>query len=202
MEVIEELTNEERGALLMMMFEYSMTGTYNEATDRIVQIAFKPIKAQMDRDMEKYQKVCERNKANIAKRYSTDNKSVPEATSGIPDDTKSTDVCSMKNDVCSMKNDKEIKETRAKRFIPPSVEDVKDYCKKQGYQVDADRFIDFYESKGWMVGSNKMKDWKAAVRNWSRSQRQESTAKVKKTAFSNAPERDYDMSDLARQLIE
>ena len=57
-------------------------------------------------------------------------------------------------------------EKPTKRFVPPSVEDVKAYCKESGYNVDSERFVDFYEAKGWMVGKNKMKDWKAAVRSW------------------------------------
>ena len=48
---------------------------------------------------------------------------------------------------------------------------MKDYIQKNSYSVDASTFIDFYTSKGWMVGSNKMKDWKAAVRTWQRKQK-------------------------------
>lgn len=55
------------------------------------------------------------------------------------------------------------------RFAPPTLEDVKEYCMERGNGVDAQRFIDFYEMKGWMVGKNKMKDWKAAVRTWERN---------------------------------
>lgn len=55
-----------------------------------------------------------------------------------------------------------------KRFVKPSIQDVKAYCIERKNDVDPERFIDFYESKGWMVGKNKMKDWKAAVRNWER----------------------------------
>ena len=58
-------------------------------------------------------------------------------------------------------------------FVPPTLENVIGYCRENGYKVDAQRFIDFYESKGWMVGKNKMKDWRAAVRNWSRQDRRE-----------------------------
>ena len=54
----------------------------------------------------------------------------------------------------------------AKRFCPPTLEEVKAYCKEKEYTIDAERFIDFYTSKGWFVGKNKMKDWQAAVRNW------------------------------------
>lgn len=55
------------------------------------------------------------------------------------------------------------------RFAPPTLEEVKEYCRERGNGVDAQRFLDFYEMKGWMVGKNKMKDWKAAVRTWERN---------------------------------
>ena len=57
------------------------------------------------------------------------------------------------------------------RFVPPTLNEVQDFILKNGYSVDADRFMDFYEAKGWMIGKNKMKDWKAAVRNWQRGQK-------------------------------
>lgn len=52
------------------------------------------------------------------------------------------------------------------RFTPPTPEEIKSYCIERNNRVDPERFFDFYSSKGWMVGKNKMKDWKAAVRNW------------------------------------
>lgn len=56
-----------------------------------------------------------------------------------------------------------------KKFKKPTLEEVKDYCKERGNNVDASKFIDYYESKGWMIGKNKMKDWKASVRLWERN---------------------------------
>lgn len=72
---------------------------------------------------------------------------------------------------------KEIKSNRdkdknTKRFTPPSVEEVSEYIFAQGYMVDAEEFVDFYTSKDWMVGKNKMKDWQAAVRTWERSRKE------------------------------
>lgn len=58
------------------------------------------------------------------------------------------------------------KKKKTPRFVPPTVEEVRQYCRDNGYSVDAQRFVDFYECKGWMVGKNKMKNWKAAVRTW------------------------------------
>jgi len=54
------------------------------------------------------------------------------------------------------------------RFTPPTVDEVRAYCKERGNNVDPESFVDFYASKGWMVGKNSMRDWKAAVRTWER----------------------------------
>lgn len=55
------------------------------------------------------------------------------------------------------------------RFKPPTLEEVIAYCEERQNNVDAGRWFDFYVSKGWMVGRNKMKDWKAAVRTWEKN---------------------------------
>ena len=55
-------------------------------------------------------------------------------------------------------------------FTPPNIQDVRAYCKERGNKVDPENFWDFYQAKNWMIGKNKMKDWKAAVRTWERSE--------------------------------
>ena len=59
--------------------------------------------------------------------------------------------------------------TKSKRFIKPSLDEVKAYCQERQNNVNAERFMDYYESNGWKVGKNNMKDWKAAVRTWERN---------------------------------
>ena len=51
----------------------------------------------------------------------------------------------------------------------PTLEEVKEYCKTRNNKVNAERFIDYYESNGWKVGRNPMKDWKACVRTWEKN---------------------------------
>ncbi len=55
--------------------------------------------------------------------------------------------------------------------IPPTLEEVSAYCEERHNNIDPQVFIDFYESKGWYVGKNKMKDWKACIRTWEKSDR-------------------------------
>jgi hypothetical protein len=52
------------------------------------------------------------------------------------------------------------------RFAPPTRDEVAGYIAEKGYSVDPDRWMAYYESNGWRVGKNPMKDWKAAVRTW------------------------------------
>lgn len=56
-----------------------------------------------------------------------------------------------------------------KRFIPPTLEEVIDYCNERQNNVDPEQFIDYYTTNGWKVGKNKMKDWKASIRTWERN---------------------------------
>ena len=60
--------------------------------------------------------------------------------------------------------------TKRKRFEKPTLSEIKAYCIERGNKVDAQHFFDYYESNGWKVGKNSMKDWKAAVRTWERSE--------------------------------
>ncbi len=65
------------------------------------------------------------------------------------------------------------------KFVKPKIDEVKSYCKERNNDVDAVRWYNFYESKGWMIGKNKMKDWKAAVRTWEAGQKEESFSQRK-----------------------
>ena len=57
---------------------------------------------------------------------------------------------------------------KSKRFVKPTLDDVQAYCQERQNNVDPESFVDFYESKGWKVGNQPMKDWEAAVRTWER----------------------------------
>lgn len=98
--------------------------------------------------------------------------------------------------------DKEKGHTRAgARFAPPTADEVRAYCSERGYSVNADRFVAFYESNGWRVGKNPMKDWKAAVRTW--AQRDDDTRKSKAehppNRFHNFDERKTDYDAILRK---
>ena len=87
-------------------------------------------------------------------------------------------------------------------FVPPTVENVSGYCQESGYSIDAERFVDFYASKGWMVGKSRMKDWRAAVRNWARQEKQ--TPVPRKTStdkYNSFMQNSYDYDALEQELL-
>lgn len=67
--------------------------------------------------------------------------------------------------------------TKAKRFVKPTLSEIEQYCIERNNNVNAEQFFDYYESNGWKVGKNSMKDWKAAVRTWERSEYRKSNSK-------------------------
>lgn len=72
-----------------------------------------------------------------------------------------------------------------KKFKKPSVEEVKEYCQERENGINAENFMDFYESKGWKVGNQQMKDWKACIRTWEQRNKKE----TKKLSFQNYEQR-------------
>lgn len=71
--------------------------------------------------------------------------------------------------------------TKRKRFEKPTLSEVKAYCIERGNKVDAQHFYDYYESNGWKVGKNSMKNWEAAVRTWEKNSYTNTTKQQKKT---------------------
>lgn len=72
-----------------------------------------------------------------------------------------------------------------KRFVPPTVDEVRAYCKERGNNIDAESFVDYYASTGWLVGKKPMKDWKASVRTWERNERRQDNARTDTAATGN-----------------
>ena len=73
-------------------------------------------------------------------------------------------------------NIKEITKEKKDIFRKPTFEEVQAYCQERNNGIDPEQFIDYYESKGWVVGKSKMKDWKACVRTWERNRKGKPTA--------------------------
>lgn len=93
--------------------------------------------------------------------------SVYETTEEPEKDCKKTAEEPQKDTNNNVNNDNNVNNTTNKgRFTPPTVEEVREYCQERKNSISPESFVNYYTSKGWMIGKNKMKDWKAAVRSW------------------------------------
>lgn len=186
---IKRLTLEEKGQLFEAILDYGEYGAIPEVGGA-VGVAWDFIQQRLDRDTGRYDEKVEQTKYAVAVReakkrgiqlpafdkwrllsdedrerlLSDDNERHPNSTTIST--SNSTSISNSKDNIESMAD----KSHTRQRFSPPSVEDVREYCKEKGYNVDPDRFVDYYTSNGWKVGRNQMKDWKAAVRSWERKE--------------------------------
>lgn len=187
LDTMEALNDAECGRLFRALLEYSATGAAPElrGNERFV---FPGMRSQIDRDIEKYKAKCARNRENGEKGGGHSPPNAPERPRTPPKDKdKEKDKDKDKDKDISFPPDGVKDNAHAHR---PTVEEVASYCRERGNRVDAERFVDFYASKGWKVGNQPMKDWKACVRTWERRE-----DKPKQTSRFATP--DYDaMEDL------
>ena len=207
------LSPEDQGRLLMAIFSYVETGEEPEL-DAMPLMAFSFIRAQIDRDKASYRQTCKRRseagkKSGESRRAKAEENAQEETqqtnvrcdeqkerkeTKRSDNDTDNDNENDNENDTLLNKrgNSKELPRKKQDRFSPPTVEDVRAYCIERQNNVNPEAFVDFYASKGWMVGKNKMRDWKAAVRTWENGEsRQQPQRPVKQAKSYSNPALDY-----------
>lgn len=173
LESLAPFSDDEIGRMVRAMLIYTATGEIPlfDGNERFI---WPTLKAQIDRDEAVYQERCEKNRANGAKGGRPKNQSVITETEWFSEKPKKAKEKEKEKEKKKEKDsDMADKPPTRHSFSPPSVDDVREYCREKGYNVDPERFVDYYTSNGWMVGRNRMKDWKSAVRNWDRKNEKE-----------------------------
>lgn len=190
---LELLTDEQRGKLFIALLDYSEYGELPDF-DGALLMAFAFIRTSLDRDAEAWAE--KRAKRAAAGRNGGLAKV---ANASIASDTKQSqaklavnvpvpvNVPVNENLSTTTSGDRGTadKPPRASRFTPPTLAEVQDYVSERQSPVDPQGFIDFYAAKGWMVGKNPMRDWKAACRNaesWERWAKQPDKNRVRTSA--------------------
>lgn len=169
--IFDKLTDDEAGKLIKHLFAY--VNDENPKSDRLVELVFEPIKVTLKRDLKHWESVVNKRreagklggrpsdkkkqtKAKKAKGYFEKQTKAKKPDSVIDSDS----VIVIDNEINN--NYKE----KSTRFIPPTQIEIENYCLERRNDVDPKKWFNFYQAKNWMIGRNKMKDWKAAVRTW------------------------------------
>lgn len=189
-DALRHLPAEQFKAALTAIWDYGMDDKEPEGDPIAIAIVgmMKPLIDKNNKNYENGKRGGKKANRSVTECEANDNRSVTESEP-INNPKEKGKRINIKEDIS-----KDI--SKKSGFQPPTLSEVEKYITEQGYNVDAQRFVDFYESKGWYVGKNKMKDWKAAVRSWSRSQRQETTAKA--NGFTIMTGRGFDWDDFGR----
>lgn len=187
-EAVEGLTLEQKGILFDAIHKYA-TGDEYTITDGIVSLAFRFYKNQLDIDFEKWEDVRQK-RVNAGKlggrprKESDDEKQKKqmvflESKKSKAKQTKAKKAVNVNVNVNENVNDikeKELLSSSSKKkqqqFNKPTLQEVADYCYSMGYTFSPEAFHAYYESNGWKVGRNQMKNWKAACVTWQKKERE------------------------------
>ena len=185
-EIFQELPDDYAGKLIKHIFQY--VNDENPVTDDLIlKIAFSSIKAQLKRDLKKYEeKSAIRSEAGrlggIASGEARRSKPKQNEANGSNAKQNEQDIVIDTVIDKDIVKEKDIKNNK-RRFTPPTPDQVIEYCKERENGVDPNRWFNYYTANGWKVGKNPMKDWKASVRTW--EQTKSETWDVKKEDQSN-----------------
>ena len=165
-DAIRELPAEQYKAVMVALSDYALAGVIPEEMDPVLRGFFLLMKPQIDANnarRENGRKGAEYGK--LGGRSKTETPSEPQEN---PTETPNVNV----NDNVNVKEkDTNVSQKKSSAFRKPTVDEVRAYCLERRNNVDPQRFVDFYEAKGWKVGSQSMKDWKACVRTWEQRNR-------------------------------
>ena len=211
--LIKELPDDMAGGLIKMVLEYAFDGSTNPSPSASINAMFAMIKDKMDDDIVAYEEVINKRSEAAKKRWNNNPPMQNDANActcikenANAQNCMQMDAVSVSDSVSDNVSPSEIKKenAHARKFVKPTLEDVKSYCRERNNGVNPEAFIDFYESKGWKVGNQPMKDWKASVRNWERRDNSSGppaagNRKGPRDKIHGFPERKYDFSALENE---
>lgn len=183
--MMDVLPDEVLGRAIKAAMHYFVSGEV-PALGQLELVAFSSIKSSMDEAFADYERDVENGKKG-GRPKRNGNKKPPVMEADLPHPPRTEAEADAEADAdaeaeaeAEAETDKEggmaDKPPAPARFSPPGVEEVRQYCQERNYCVDPERFVNYYESIGWMVGKNRMKNWKAALRNWNRKEKELGTS--------------------------
>jgi hypothetical protein len=162
-EYIADLPEEYKANFAMYTINYALSGEKPSIEEGSLEWAlWAKIARRIDQESEKYESI-KAKRAAAGKKHKGNQHTQEEPKQEGPEEKQQTKK--------EEPTEKPAEKLKAKNFKKPTVEEIQAYCTERKNSVDAQTFFDFYESKGWKIGTAKMKDWRASVRNWERRQR-------------------------------
>lgn len=187
--LVDFLDDEDAGVLLKALFSYVVDGktaSADELTPECAGVYYFMIEV-LFRDAQKWEETKEKRsqagkiggqasaskrnqaQANVKQNQANVENATPNASKSNHNVNVNVNVNDNVNIPTNVGNINSSTKTHS-RFVPPTLDEIRSYITEKNYSVDAESFYNFYESKGWFVGKNKMTKWKAAIANWQRKE--------------------------------
>lgn len=183
---VKRLSLEQKGRLLDALLAYGQDGEVPAFNDPMLDVCWDFVQPRIDQDAQRYLEISEKRRESVTRRWEkkppseANNTNVSFVSSSIHPDTSDTNTTQIQLNSSQIQpnsntntilvgNSGVSAPAKRKRFSPPTQEEAQAYFVEQkSTREEANRFQDFYSSKGWRVGNSPMRDWKAAARNWIR----------------------------------
>lgn len=189
LDAIIRLPKKEQGAILLAICQYALNESEPTGLSPIAETVFTLVRPTLDAGRRKANageaggKSEAKQKQNGSKTEAKAKQTAREKEGEVEKEVEIEVEIEKENECYREKTHDGVE--KKQRFVPPTVEQVAEYCLKRGNKVDPQRWHDHYSAKGWVVGKSPMKDWKAAVRTWEQRDAERLSAKAV------AKERDY-----------
>ena len=198
-EALNGLSDVEKGQCFSVLADYALNSIIPENMEAVVRVFFTMARPQIDANIQRHENGCKGGKfGNLGGRPRKNPEETPKKPQENPDTPPNVNdnvndnvniiyppIPFPKGENNQIDIEEYIKDEKRKRFVKPTIDEIILYCKETNKQVDAERFWNFYESKGWKVGKSPMKDWKAAISNWSSNYSENNIVITNTTTFIN-----------------
>lgn len=213
--ILELYSFDDVGRVLEGLCRFELYGEYVPFSDKGLQMAFNMLTIDIKRNDAKYAEKSARNKSDYQKRKDSENSATENAENNSANSERDRkgkerigkerigkDINNNSKENIYVYNmdsaESDVTKSSSSPFKKPTLDEVKSYIKEKNYSVDAETFWNFYESKGWMIGKNKMKSWKSALVTWTKSKNNH--IPYQKTRISDINEREYTKGQIDMDL--
>jgi hypothetical protein len=167
------LNQAEKAQLFDAICSYALDNEIGELNGT-AQGMFELIKPQLDANRKRFENGCVK-KQKISKTEAKNKQKISKTEANVNVNVNENEECKLElindnfNNNILIDNNIITKKEKVKNFVKPTIDELIDYCDQNALDVNPNQFIDNYESVGWKVGKNPMKDWQATARNWHRN---------------------------------
>lgn len=168
-EALQYLSDEYCGVMFKAICEFALKGNEPELTDPILKGYWTLIRPTLERSIKRAEagRRGGQGGAGVSRNGGNSHASKSIATQNdINTEKERKGEEKEEGEGTDLEKERNGKKQRGARFVPPTVEEVKAYCLERGNGIDAQHFVDFYESRGWKYNNTSIRDWKACVRTW------------------------------------